>query len=54
MSGLDNIIEYISNLKFDEDDIEYLRSENKFSEEFLEYLSDFKFNGDIRLFLMVL
>jgi len=47
MSGLDNIIEYISNLKFDEDDIEYLRSENKFSEEFLEYLSDFKFNGDI-------
>lgn len=47
MSGLDNIIEYISNLKFDEDDIEYLRSENKFSEEFLEYLSNFKFNGDI-------
>ena len=47
MAGLDNIINYIKNLRFTEENIEYLRSLNKFSEEFLNYLSDFKFTGDI-------
>jgi nicotinate phosphoribosyltransferase len=45
--GLESIIDYISNLKFTESDIEYLRNRKCFSEEFLEYLKDFKFNGDI-------
>ena len=45
--GLESIIDYILNLKFTEDDIDYLRNRNCFSEEFLEYLKGFKFNGDI-------
>ncbi len=45
--GLDNIIEYIQNLIFTKEDIEYLRSCNTFSEEFLKYLEDFKFTGDL-------
>ena len=47
MSGVDNIIDYIQNINFDNDDIEYLRSTNKFTEDFLDYLSKFKFNGDV-------
>ena len=46
-AGLEQIIEYINNLKFDEDDINYLRNLNKFSEGFLIYLKNFKFTGDI-------
>ena len=46
-SGLEQIIDYINNLKFDNDDIAFLRNTNKFSEEFLDYLSNFKFTGDI-------
>ena len=45
--GLEEIIDYIKNLKFDEEDIEYLRSLNQFDEEFLERLRNFKFTGDI-------
>lgn len=45
--GLESIIDYIENIKFTDEDIEYLRSRNCFSEEFLEYLKSFKFNGDI-------
>lgn len=45
--GLEQIIEYIQNLKFDEEDIEYLRKQNMFSENFLNYLKEFKFTGDI-------
>lgn len=45
--GLDSILEYIENLKFTDEDIEFLRSKNTFSEEFLEYLRNFKFTGDI-------
>ena len=45
--GLDNIIDYINNFKITEEDIDYLRSLNKFSEEFLNYLKDLKFTGDI-------
>lgn len=47
MAGLDNIIEYIKNLKFTDKDIEYLRELGLFSDAFLDYLSNFKFTGDI-------
>lgn len=47
VAGLEQIVEYINNLRFDEDDISYLRSKNCFSEDFLQYLADFKFTGDI-------
>lgn len=46
-AGLEQIINYILNLNFDKDDIEYLKSQNKFSEGFLNYLKNFKFTGDI-------
>lgn len=46
-AGLDQVIDYIENLHFDKDDIDYLRSKGKFTEEFLNYLADFKFTGDI-------
>jgi nicotinate phosphoribosyltransferase len=45
--GLEEIINYIKNLRFDEEDIEYLRSLNQFDEEYLEKLRNFKFTGDI-------
>lgn len=45
--GLEQVIEYIENLTFSSDDIEYLRSLHTFDEDFLEYLSDFHFSGDI-------
>lgn len=47
MCGLDRIIEYIQNLKFSATDIEYLKQTNLFTKEFLNYLSNFKFTGDI-------
>ncbi len=46
-AGLEQVIEYIKELHFDEEDIEYLRSKGIFDEEFLEYLRSFKFSGDI-------
>lgn len=46
-AGLEQVIEYIENLRFSEKDIEYLRTKKIFSEEFLEYLRNFKFEGDI-------
>ena len=46
-AGLEQMIEYIENLKFTDEDIEYLRSLNIFEEDFLEYLSNFRFTGDI-------
>ncbi len=46
-AGLSDVIDYIKNLHFDEEDIEYLRDTNTFDEEFLDYLKDFKFTGDI-------
>lgn len=47
VAGLEQIIDYIKNINFSEDDILYLRSLNKFNEKFLSYLKDFKFTGDI-------
>ena len=46
-AGLDQLIDYIEDLHFDEEDIAFLRSKNLFPEEFLDYLRDFKFTGDI-------
>ncbi|MDO5400154.1 MAG: nicotinate phosphoribosyltransferase [Eubacteriales bacterium] len=46
-AGLEQIVSYIQNLHFGPEDIAYLRSRKLFSEEFLAYLSDFKFTGDI-------
>lgn len=46
-AGLEQVIDYIENLKFDEEDISYLRSLKIFDEDFLSYLSTFHFSGDI-------
>lgn len=46
-AGLEQAIEYIQNLHFSGEDIDYLRSRGCFSEKFLEYLRDFRFTGDI-------
>jgi len=46
-AGLDQVINYIKNLHFEEDDIEYLRSLKIFGEDFLSYLKNFTFTGDI-------
>ena len=46
-AGLEQIVQYIQDLHFSPEDIEYLRGRNLFTEEFLAYLADFKFTGDI-------
>lgn len=49
-AGLEQIVEYIEDLHFDEDDIAYFSSLHLFSEEFLQYLKNFRFKGDIYAF----
>ena len=46
-AGLDQAIDYIENLRFSADDIEYLRSLGTFHPDFLEYLKNFRFTGDM-------
>ncbi len=46
-AGLEQVVEYIRELHFDPEDIEFLRSKNIFSEDFLDYLGNFKFTGDV-------
>ena len=46
-AGLEQIIEYIKSVHFDDDDIECLRKKNIFNEDFLSYLRTFRFTGDI-------
>lgn len=46
-AGLEQVVEYIKQLHFDQEDLDYLRSKNLFDEGFLEYLRDFRFTGDI-------
>ena len=46
-AGLEQVIEYVKNLSFDDEDIKYLDSKNIFSSEFLKYLKNFKFTGSI-------
>ena len=46
-AGLKQIIDFVKNLHFSEDDILYLKERNMFSDNFLDYLRNFKFTGDI-------
>lgn len=46
-AGLEQVIDYIRNLHFTDEDIAFLRSKNQFSEAFLDYLRTFRFTGDI-------
>lgn len=46
-AGLEQFVQYIRDLHFDEDDIAYLRSKNLFQEDFLDYLRGFCFTGDV-------
>ena len=46
-AGLEQVIDYIQSLHFSEEDIEFLRGKGLFCEEFLDYLRNFKFTGDI-------
>ena len=47
MAGLEQAIHYLDNLSFTDEDIDYLRSKGCFSEDFLEYLRNFKFECDV-------
>lgn len=47
MAGVEQLIQYLKNLKFDNEDIEYLQGLNMFSQEFLLYLKNFKFSCDV-------
>ena len=46
-AGLEQVVDYLLNLKFDQEEIEYLKSLNIFEEGFIDYLKDFKFTGDV-------
>ena len=46
-AGLEQAMDYLLNWHFSEDDIAYLRSLNTFDEEFLEYLKNMRFTGDV-------
>ncbi len=45
--GLEQVVDYIKNIKFDKESIDYLKSLNIFKDDFLTYLESFKFTGDI-------
>ena len=47
MAGLEQVIDYLKNLKFTQEDIDYLRGKQCFSEKFLDYLAQFKFCCDV-------
>ena len=47
MAGVEQLVDYLKNLSFTQEDLEYLRSKQIFREEFLEYLRDFKFACDV-------
>lgn len=47
MAGVEQAIEYLKNLKFTKEDIDYLRSKNMFSNGFLDYIENFKFSCDV-------
>ena len=46
-AGLEQVVDYIENLHFSKEDIDFLRSKKIFDEDFLDYLKDFRFTGDI-------
>ncbi|MDD6484183.1 MAG: nicotinate phosphoribosyltransferase [Clostridiales bacterium] len=47
MAGVEQVVDYIKNLRFEKEDIEFLRSKGIFSEGFLQYLADFEFKCDV-------
>ncbi|WP_138160379.1 nicotinate phosphoribosyltransferase [Peptoniphilus catoniae] len=47
IAGLEQVVEYFENLKFDDSDIDFLRSKSIFDEEYLSYLRNFKFECDV-------
>ncbi len=47
MAGVEQLIAYLNNLHFDDDDIEYLKGLNLFCDEFIDYLKNFKFSCDV-------
>ena len=47
LAGVQQLVEYLENLTFTEEDIAYLRSRGIFSEAFLSYLADFQFSCDV-------
>lgn len=47
MAGVEQLIDYIRNLSFSDEDIEYLKSRNLFCDEFLDYLKNFRFSCDV-------
>lgn len=47
MAGVEQLVEYMQNLKFEKEDIDFLRSKNIFDEDFLRYLENFKFTCDV-------
>ena len=49
-AGLEQVVDYLLNLHFDEEDIAYFKSLHLFSDEFLKYLHNFKFTGDVYAF----
>lgn len=46
-AGLEQVIEYVENMHFTKEDVQYFRDQKMFSEEFLQYLENFRFKGDI-------
>lgn len=46
-NGIEDAVDYLTNIRFDEQDIDYLRKQGIFKEEFLEFLKNFKFEGDV-------
>ena len=46
-AGLEQFIEYVKDLRFSDSDVEYLRSKGIFGEDFLQFMKDFRFTGDI-------
>ena len=49
-AGLEQVIDYIEDMHFDDEDIEYFRSLNMFDDKFLEFLRTYRFRGDILAF----
>lgn len=49
-AGLEQIIDYVENMNFSADDVDYFRAQNLFGDEFLDYLRTFHFHGDIYSF----
>ena len=47
MAGTESVVDYINNLKFEKEDVDYLRSLNLFDEDFLKYIENFRFTGEI-------